>query len=113
MAERVRSDWYVGMLLRRANDAGGMAMVRKRGDSHDGSLLIITYEKSIFSGIYQRERDLDGQSVLSRIGPADDADAEHIEGYWQKRAKVDPDLWVIELDIAAAERFAAETFLID
>jgi len=33
------------------------------------------------------------------------------ESYWQRRRARDPDLWVIELDIASPERFAAETIL--
>ncbi|MFX7883132.1 DUF1491 family protein, partial [Acinetobacter baumannii] len=41
------------------------------------------------------------------------ADAATIADYWQRRRRIDPDLWVIELDIASAERFAAETLLVD
>ncbi|MBN9940404.1 DUF1491 family protein, partial [Listeria monocytogenes] len=29
--------------------------------------------------------------------------------YWRRRRDRDPDLWVVELDIPSAERFAAET----
>jgi hypothetical protein len=36
-----------------------------------------------------------------------------IAAYWRRRRERDPDLWVIELDIAEAERFAAETILAD
>jgi len=31
--------------------------------------------------------------------------------YWRRRRASDSDLWVVELDIADAERFAAETIV--
>lgn len=109
MSGRLPAHLGIGALLRRVNDAGGMAMVLAKGDPHDGALLFVTYEKARFSGIFQREPSLDGQAILARVGPPDSADAEAIEDYWHRRRRTDPDLWVIELDIAAAQRFAAET----
>jgi len=113
MRARLPTHLAVAALLRRVNDAGGLAMVRARGDADDGTILLLTFEKSRFSGIFLRERDLDGRTALVRIGPADDVEAEAIEAYWQRRRQADPDLWVVELDVAAAERFAAETILLD
>ena len=113
MTARLPVEIGVGALLRRVNDAGGLAMVLARGDRQDGSLLFVTYRKSVFSGFYQREPGQGGVPTLARIGPGDDADSDQIATFWQRRRQFDPDLWVIELDIVAAERFAAETFLID
>jgi hypothetical protein len=44
-------------------------------------------------------------------GHAAFADGGAVSDYWQRRRSRDPDLWVLELDIAAAERFAAETII--
>ncbi len=113
MSSRLPVEIGVGALLRRVNDGGGMAMVLAKGDRQDGALLFVTFEKSRFSGIFQREPGMDGKAALVRVGPGEAADGEEITAYWQRRRRADPDLWVIELDIAAAERFAAETFLLD
>lgn len=111
MNDRLPTDLVVAALLRRVNDAGGLAMVLAKGDLKDGALLFITFEKARFSGIFQREPGPDGQHALVRTGPGNDAAPQAITDFWQRRRQVDPDLWVIELDIASAERFAAETVL--
>ena len=33
---------------------------------------------------------------------------EQFQRFLERRRKYDPDLWILELDIASAERFAAE-----
>ena len=48
----------------------------------------------------------DGKTALIESTPAND-----ILSYWRRRRARDPDLWVLELDGAAAERFTAETIL--
>ncbi len=98
-------------LLRRANDSGGMALVLARGDADAGMILIVTCEKGSDYKCLEQSSDLDGRAVLRPVGPMD-GDLQAITDYWQRRRARDPDLWVIELDIAQAERFAAETMTI-
>ncbi|MDO7841397.1 DUF1491 family protein [Sphingomonas immobilis] len=109
MSDRLPTGVLVGALLRRANDAGGMAMVLARGDDQAGSMLLILREKWAFVGMAEPGRNLDGAAILTRVGPDESADAPTIDDYWKRRRARDPDLWVIELDIPSAERFAAET----
>ena len=52
-----------------------------------------------------------GDVELLAVGPQGDSEA--VAEYWTKRRRNDPDLWVVELDIAQGERFAAETMLGD
>ncbi len=112
MNDRLPVAITIGALLRRVNDLGGMAMVLARGEPGDGALLFVTFEKGRFSGIFQRESGMGEGPVLVRIGPDDAADDTAIAAYWQRRRQADPDLWVVELDIASAERFIAETVII-
>ncbi len=44
-----------------------------------------------------------------RTGPAESAGSARIAAFLAKRTRFDPDLWVMELDIADPERFIAET----
>ncbi|TPG41253.1 DUF1491 family protein [Sphingomonas koreensis] len=113
MSDRLPSGVLVSALLRRVNDAGGSAMVLARGDAQAGSILIITLERGQNPRLLERGIGPDGSDSLIPAGPSATADAESLTDYWRRRRARDPDLWVIELDIAFAERFAAETILGD
>ena len=45
MSDRLASGILVGAVLRRVNDAGGIATVLAKGDSQAGAILILTLEK--------------------------------------------------------------------
>jgi hypothetical protein len=51
--------------------------------------------------------------ILVRCGPEKSTQDNEIKDYIDKRMRADPDLWLIELDIAEGERFAAETLCAD
>lgn len=110
MSDRLPSRVVATALIRRVNDAGGMATVLARGDDQAGALLILALERGANPRFYERGLGPDGRIALIESGPKN-ADSEAIETYWRKRRKGDPDLWVIELDVAQAERFAAETIV--
>jgi hypothetical protein len=109
---RLTSEFRVKALIRRVHDAGGSAMVLAKGDPMSGGILVLTLERGANPAFYERAPSLDGASTLMRSGP-DMADDSAVTHYWQRRRDRDPDLWVVEADIAAAERFAAETILVD
>ena len=106
---RLASGLVVGALVRRVNSAGGSAMVLARGEAEAGAILVLALERGGDPRFFERGVGPDGLPALVRSGPADLADEVAVSSYWQRRRARDPDLWVIELDIAEAERFAAET----
>ena len=108
-ADRLTSAMLVGVLVRRAAAAGGFATVLVKGDEISGVILLQTLEKGRELGLYERVPDLDGGYHLSRCGPAIEEGPEALSQYIGRRRRSDPDLWVVELDIVEAERFAAET----
>ena len=108
MTGRLPSGVLVTALLRRVNDAGGFGAVLAKGDAQGGAILVIAVERGMDPKLLERGIGTNGRTVLVDSTPADDLD-----GYWRRRRASDPDLWVIEVDIAAAERFAAETILDD
>jgi hypothetical protein len=112
MSARLPSGVLVSALLRRVNDAGGIATLLARGDAQAGAILIVTLDRGVMPRLLERGIGPDGKTALVPAGPAESTPGE-IADYWRKRRQRDPDLWVIELDIPAAERFAAETILAD
>lgn len=102
--ERLPTQVLVSALLRRVNDAGGFGTVLAKGDPQAGAVLLVAQERGGAARLLERGIGPDGRPGLIDSTPTDDLD-----GYWRRRRQRDPDLWVIELDIADSERFAAET----
>lgn len=111
MSDRLPTNLLVSALLRRVNDAGGMAMVLAKGDAQAGAILLVLNDKGRFAGMVEPGRELDGRAVLVPAGPGDTVSPAEVAAYWQRRRTRDPDMWVIDLDIPFAQRFAAETIL--
>jgi len=111
MSDRLPSGLVVSALLKRVNDAGGIGMVLAKGDAQAGGILVLVQERDGAPRFLERGLGPDGAARLIQTGPGDAADPLQSADYWQRRRARDPDLWVIELDIAGAERFAAETIL--
>jgi hypothetical protein len=98
----------VSALLRRMNDTGGFAAVLAKGDAQAGSILLVTSATGTEYRILERGIGPDGRTGLIDSTPSDDVTA-----YWERRRRSDPDMWVLELVGADAERFAAETIITD
>lgn len=82
-----------------------------RGDATAGAILFVGRDRTGSTGLFERGIGPAGDSALLPVGPRDDERA--ITEYWTRRRRSDPDLWVVEVDIADAERFVAETMLDD
>lgn len=107
MPVSLTSTTLVRGLIRRANAAGGNAVVVAKGDDIAGTILVMCMERGQQGAIIERVLSLDGNYVWRDLGVARQKDA--VEAYIVRRRQSDPDIWVIELDIADAERFTAET----
>jgi len=109
MSARLSSDMLVGALIRQVEAAGGHAMVLAKGDKGAGAILVACAERGLVHALLERVPAIDGGHEMVRCGPADAGDSSAVSDYLLRRRKSDPDLWVVELDVAQAERFAAET----
>jgi hypothetical protein len=96
-------------LVRRAEAAGGFAMVLRKGDADRGALLLVLTSRGQHAAILERILGLDGSYRWQRVGPPESASSMEISEFLAKRTRFDEDSWVIELDIAEPERFIAET----
>ncbi len=109
MTPRLTSGLLVSALVRRVSAAGGNAVVVARGDATAGSILLICLDKGIRTAFRERLLGPDGSYSWAVVGPAPDADPDEVDAWHSRRRSRDPDLWIVELDIPNAERFAAET----
>ncbi|SFP56346.1 DUF1491 family protein [Sphingomonas rubra] len=108
MSGRLPSGVLVSAMLRRTNDAGGFGVVLARGDEQGGAILAIVAEPGGAERLVER-----GLGATGRVALIDSTPAEDLSGYWRRRRARDPDLWVIELQVAGAERLVAETIAAD
>jgi hypothetical protein len=106
---RLASGILVNALVRRVNQQGGSAMVLARGDDTAGGILFVTVERGANPRLLERGLGPDGEPALLPSGPSAPGGDAAVTDYWRRRRAHDADLWVVELDIAGAERFIAET----
>ena len=96
-------------MLRRAEAEGGFATVIRKGDPQSGALLLVIASRGTHAACLERILTLDGDYAWQRCGPAESASSIEVADFLARRTRFDPDSWIIELDIAAPERFIAET----
>lgn len=111
MSARLATGALVNALVRRANQAGGFATVLAKGDATAGAVLVVAQDRGQNARLWERGIGPSGDVELIAVGPQEDSQAQI--DYWVKRRRNDPDLWVVELDIPQAERFAAQTLVGD
>jgi hypothetical protein len=105
---RLKSRFLVDLLLRRTESAGGFAAVLAKGDENSGIILVQCTERGQPGPLLERRFCADGTWMWEAVGPADSKDGESRKNYQDRRRKADPDLWLIELDIADAPQLVAE-----
>ena len=107
MAARLASSVHVSALLRLAETQGGFAAVVAKGDPTAGAIAIVLAERGTTTGFLERLLQPDGDYAWRDSGQGV-GNADDFERFLSRRRKSDPDLWIIELDVPSAERFAAE-----
>ena len=96
-------------LIRRAEAAGDFAAVIKKGDPDRGDLLLVVSSSGRHVACLERMLAIEGGYRWRSVGPGESAGAKAVRDFLAGRIRFDADLWAIELDIAEAERFIAET----
>jgi hypothetical protein len=110
-ANRLPSAVEAAGLVRRIEADGGFAAILKRGDPDRGALLLVISSRGRHVGCLERRSSLNGEFEWHSVGPPESSGSDAIRDFLASRTRFDPDLWAIELDIAEAERFIAETTL--
>ena len=105
---RLKSRFLVDLLLRRTEAAGGFATVLAKGDETSGIILVQCSDRGQPGPLLERRFSTDGNYIWEAVGPIDPNDSESRANYQDRRRKADPDMWLIELDIADAPQLVAE-----
>ena len=104
---RLTSQVLATALLRRAEQQGGFGAVLAKGDPTAGAIAVILAEKGARKCFLERLLQPDGRYAWRESGQKAEDEAD-FQALLERRRRADPDLWILELDIASAERFAAE-----
>ena len=106
---RLPAHLEVAGFVRRAEQEGGFATVLKRGDPDRGAILLVVTSRGEHAALLERVLTLSGGYAWQVVGPGESAGSDEIASFLARRARFDEDYWAVELDIADAERFIAET----
>ena len=105
MTDRLPAHLEISGLIRSVNAAGGFATLIAPGERDAGTILVVCCENGAHSRIYERMPQLDGSRTWALTKEQDAENPAEFSEYLERRKHQDSDLWIVELDIADAERF--------
>ena len=109
MEARLPTHLEVAALIRRTESLGGFATVLQRGERESGTIMIVLRERGTEDRIYERMPNLDGSRPWHCSRQQTENNREEFDLYIKRRGEQDPDLWILELDIAEGERLIGLT----
>ncbi len=109
MVARLPAHLEVSGLLRAVDQAGGFATVLHKGERDAGTILVILAERGADRRVFERMPLPDGTRQWTLARSEDIENKQLFDDYLKRRADQDPELWMIELDIANGERFIGWT----
>lgn len=107
-AARLPAQLEVSALIRAAEAMGGFAAVLARGERDAGSVLLLTSDRGANLRLWERMPRLDGTRGYAIIREQNTENKSEFDEYLARRRARDPDCWIVELDVAEAERLIAE-----
>ena len=103
----------VAGLVRQVSAAGGFAMILAKGEPETGAILVVVMEHGANPRAYERMPRADGERVWHLSRREDRLDPGAFADYLHRRQAQDRDLWIVELDVPAGERFIGLTSPVD
>jgi len=101
------SDLWVSALIRRAELSGAFAMVIRKGDARAGAVLVKVLNRPQGTArLYAEATRGDGERVWMQPSMTDQE--PDLDLYLERAVKVDPDIWVVEIDDRQGRHFLTE-----
>ena len=104
---RLPAHLEAGAILRLAEAQGGFGMVIAKGERDAGTILLVTIFRDEPARLYERLPQRDGTRRFQLIREQDAENKEEFSEYLERRKRQDPDIWIVEVDVADSERFVA------
>lgn len=101
---RIPAKLEVSGLIRAAQAAGGFAAVLHKGEEDGGTILVVTLDNGGKARLFERMPQLDGTRKWVESRVQDVENKGEFDVYVARRTIQDPDVWVVELDVASPER---------
>lgn len=98
---------WVSALIRRAEIAGAFAMVARKGDAQAGAVLVRTV--NLVDGVqrlFAEATRRDGQRVWMQ--PVSSHEAPDLDRYVERAVRIDPDIWVVDIEDREGRHFLTE-----
>jgi len=101
------TDIWVGALIRRAEIGGAFAVVVRKGDPRAGAVLVKVLNRSDGTArLYSEATRGDGERVWMQ--PAASEQEPDLDRYIERAARIDPDIWVVEIEDREGRHFLVE-----
>ena len=103
MEPRLKSGIWLKALIRRCDLAAVGVAVVARGDGDAGAILLKLNGRDAGCTVLAQARRPDGTAVWLRATGAEPVAESEADAYIARQRSRDPDLWVVEIDSAAAD----------
>jgi len=101
------SDIWVAALIRRVELGGAFAVVARKGDARAGAVLVKVLDRTSGEArLYAEATRGDGERVWMR--PKATSSESEIDQYIERAARIDPDVWVVEIEDRQGRHFLTE-----
>ena len=107
MDDRLPAHLEISGMIRAIESQGGFASVIAKGERDAGTILILTIYRGENAVLFERLPQLDGSRPFIAAKQQNTEKPQEIFEYLEKRKKQDPDIWILEADIADGARFVA------
>ena len=101
------TDLWISALIRRAEQAGAFATVLRKGDPRAGAVLVkVVDRRAAKARLYAEATRGDGERIwMQPLASTEEAD---LDAYTERARRIDPDLWVVEIDDTTGRHFLTE-----
>jgi len=101
------SEVWVAALIRRAQLGGAFATLVRKGDARAGAVLVRTLDgRGGRARLYAAATGGAGEPLWMQPRPG--AHEDELDAYCQRAARIDPDIWIVEIEDPDGARFLTE-----
>ena len=102
------TDIWVSALIRRAEQGGAFPAVLRKGDPRAGAVLVkVVDRRAGVARLYAEAFAGEGERVWMQ--PVASLEEPALDAYAERAVRIDPDLWILEIDDPQGRHFLTET----